>query len=132
MSSIDRSGLRGVKLLDYLDEASTRCTHSLRASVNVLLHHVERVLRSQLQAWLIHGELLPGDGESADKFHCAACNKWYKNASQLANHEKSTKHKQTLAKVRQQQGEALSGLRELWSEVNHISRRLDQLDGKWL
>ena len=33
-------------------------------------------------------------------FHCAACNKSYKNAQQLSNHENSGKHKQAVAKLR--------------------------------
>jgi len=53
--------------------------------------------------------------EEANTFHCAACNKWYKNAGQLSNHEKSTKHKQTVAKVRKQllENVELQGLEEL-------------------
>lgn len=46
-----------------------------------------------------------GDDVSREEnatFHCAACNKWYKNAAQLSNHEKSGKHKQMVAKVKQQ------------------------------
>ena len=43
-----------------------------------------------------------GADERADAFHCAACNKRYKNAQQLANHEKSAKHKQAVAKLRTQ------------------------------
>jgi hypothetical protein len=31
--------------------------------LRVLVRHAQRVLRSQLAAWLLHGELLPGDGD---------------------------------------------------------------------
>ena len=56
------------------------------------------------------GEAAAQDGASSadDKggtFRCAACNKWYKNASQLSNHEKSAKHKQMVAKLRKQLSE---------------------------
>ncbi len=44
--------------------------------------------------------------EDKGTFHCAACNKWYKNAGQLANHEKSAKHKATVAKVRSELAKA--------------------------
>ena len=63
-----------------------------------------------------------GDGGSVEEaaedkggaqFHCAACNKWYKNAQQLSNHEKSGKHKQTVAKVRKQLAQEGEGLVEL-------------------
>ena len=43
--------------------------------------------------------------EEQGSFHCAACNKFYKNASQLSNHEKSAKHKQMVAKLRKQLNE---------------------------
>ena len=42
------------------------------------------------------GEGRSKEETSAGSFHCAACNKWYKNASQLSNHEKSAKHKQAM------------------------------------
>ena len=42
-------------------------------------------------------------GGTDDKgFQCVACNKWYKNASQLSNHEKSGKHKAMVAKLKKQ------------------------------
>ena len=40
--------------------------------------------------------------EDSRGFHCVACNKWYKTAQMLSNHEKSAKHKQTVARVRRQ------------------------------
>ena len=46
-----------------------------------------------------------GGEEEKGKFYCAACNKWYKNASGLSNHERSAKHKQTVAKVKKQLSE---------------------------
>eukprot|EP00966_Prymnesium_polylepis_P120965 2795538-Prymnesium_polylepis.1 len=58
-------------------------------------------------------EEAPADDKGT--FHCAACNKWYKNAQQLSNHEKSTKHKQLVAKLRRQlkEDEDLKELEEL-------------------
>ena len=43
-----------------------------------------------------------GAAAATDEFHCAACNKRYKNAQQLSNHEKSSKHKQQVAKLKAQ------------------------------
>eukprot|EP00900_Chrysochromulina_parva_P019998 jgi/Chrpa1/279/Chrysochromulina_OHIO_Genome00001712-RA len=51
--------------------------------------------------------------EEKGSFHCAACNKWYKNPQQLSNHEKSSKHKQTVAKVRSELALDADGEREL-------------------
>ena len=63
LETVERSQLRGVALLDHLHARAAGCVHSLRASLRVLLRHTQRVLRSQLAAWLLHGELLPGDGD---------------------------------------------------------------------
>jgi len=56
--------------------------------------------------------------EKVTSFHCAACNKWYKNAQQLSNHEQSSKHKQMVAKVRKQllEDDELKQLEELAME----------------
>ena len=51
--------------------------------------------------------------EEKGSFHCAACNKWYKNPQQLSNHEKSSKHKQTVSKVRSELAKDSDGEREL-------------------
>ena len=61
------------------------------------------------------GEGAAGDEQAAEEkgsFDCAACNKRYKNAQQLANHEKSGKHKQIVAKLNRQLKED-DGLKEL-------------------
>ena len=61
------------------------------------------------------GEGGAGDEQAAEEkgsFDCAACNKRYKNAQQLANHEKSGKHKQIVAKLNRQLKED-DGLKEL-------------------
>ena len=63
LAAIQHSDIRGVALLDHLHASAAGCVHSLRASLRVLLRHTQRVLRSQLAAWLLHGELLPGDGD---------------------------------------------------------------------
>ena len=63
LACIERKQLRGVALLDHLHDAVAACADSLRLALNVLLRHTQRVFRSQLSAWLLHGELLPGDGE---------------------------------------------------------------------
>lgn len=61
-------------------------------------------------------------GEEKGSFHCAACNKWYKNASQLSNHEKSGKHKQMVAKLKKQlqEDEGLKDLEELALEDEQL------------
>ena len=61
--AVQHGNLRGVALLDHLHGAIAGCTHSLRACIRVLLRHTQRVLRAQLAAWLLHGELLPGDAD---------------------------------------------------------------------
>ena len=63
VGAVEHADLRGVSLLDHLHASAAGCVHSLRASLRVLLRHTQRVLRSQLAAWLLHGELLPGDGD---------------------------------------------------------------------
>jgi hypothetical protein len=63
----------------------------------------------------VAGQGRGGDGQAAEEggsFDCAACNKRYKNAQQLANHEKSGKHKQIVAKLNRQLKED-DGLKEL-------------------
>ena len=64
-------------------------------------------------------------GTSDDKgsYHCAACNKWYKNASQLANHEQSGKHKQAVAKAREEVQQAVHAAADVDLE------ELEELDG---
>ena len=63
LAGVQHANLRGVALLDHLHAAAAGCVHSLRAHLAILLRHTQRVLRSQLAAWLLHGELLPGDGD---------------------------------------------------------------------
>lgn len=63
LSQVERGELHGVALLDHLHATAAGCVHSLRDALRVLLRHTQRVLRSQLAAWLLHGELLPGDGD---------------------------------------------------------------------
>ena len=63
IAGVQQANLRGVALLDHLHTAAGGCVYSLRAHLAALLRHTQRVLRSQLAAWLLHGELLPGDGE---------------------------------------------------------------------
>ena len=61
------------------------------------------------------GEGAAGGEQAAEEkgwFECAACNKRYKNAQQLANHEKSGKHKQIVARLNRQLRED-DGLKEL-------------------
>ena len=61
------------------------------------------------------GEAASADEQAVEEkgsFDCAACNKRYKNAQQLTNHERSGKHKQTVAKLNRQLRED-DGLREL-------------------
>lgn len=63
LEAVEHRQLRGVALLDFLHDEVASCTHSLRDALRVLVRHAQRVLRSQLAAWLLHGELLPGDGD---------------------------------------------------------------------
>jgi translation elongation factor EF-G len=63
LEDVEHRQLRGVALLDFLHDEVASCTHSLRDALRVLVRHAQRVLRSQLAAWLLHGELLPGDGD---------------------------------------------------------------------
>lgn len=63
VTTVQDSNIRGVALLDYLHASAASCVHSMRAALRVLLRHTQRVLRSQMAAWLLHGELLPGDGD---------------------------------------------------------------------
>ena len=44
----------------------------------------------------------PLSSDDKGGFHCAACNKSYRNAAQLANHERSGKHKQMVGKLKRQ------------------------------
>ena len=45
-------------------------------------------------------------------FDCAACNKTFKSAQQLSNHEQSTKHKKAVAKLKKQL-ETVEGFKDL-------------------
>ena len=47
-------------------------------------------------------------------------------------HEVLTPLSEEIAHVATQQEEELTTLRELWSEMKQIARRLNQLDGKWM
>jgi len=63
VSTVQAEALSGARLLDELHAAACGSTLALRGCVEQLLAHTQRVLLSQLSAWLIYGELLPGDGE---------------------------------------------------------------------
>ena len=63
LETIQSRHLHGSALHDFLHHEATCCAQPLRRVLHVLLHHTQSVLRSQLAAWLLHGEILPSDEE---------------------------------------------------------------------
>ena len=63
VAPIRRGDVRGSALVDHLHEAAVGAVDSVRLCAHQLLWHAQRVLHSQVHAWLIHGELLEGDGD---------------------------------------------------------------------
>ena len=58
-------------------------------------------------------EAAAGGADERGTFTCVACNKCYKSAVQLSNHEKSGKHKAMVAKLKKQLEADVEGCKEL-------------------